>query len=128
MPAEAQLGVVRALRTLAGTLIEMVETRLAIVSSDVEETIAYLARTLFAAALAALFLFLAVMLLVLLAVAAFWDTHRLLALGIAAGAALAGALIAGWTIARGGRKHARFLAASLDELRRDRAALAESEA
>jgi uncharacterized membrane protein YqjE len=128
MASEPPLGLVRSIRALTGTLIQIIETRLAILSTDVEETIAYLTRTLFAAALAALFFFLAVLMLALLVVAAFWDTHRLLALSVVAAASLSASAGAGWVIAHGARTHLRFLATSLSELKRDRAALSEGEA
>jgi uncharacterized membrane protein YqjE len=127
MGSESPLELVRAIRALTSTLLQIAETRLAILASDVEETLAYLARTLFAATLAALFLLFAVLMLALLVVAAYWDTHRLLALSSMAAAFLVASLGAGWALVHGARAHLRFLAGSLSELKRDRAALAESD-
>lgn len=112
-------GLLESLKTLAGTLVAIVHTRLELFSTDLEEERARLA-TLFVLMLVALFCIgVGVILAALLIVVAFWDTHRLLALGGLTGLFLIGGLSASWIAQYKLRNKPRLFAASLAELYRD---------
>jgi uncharacterized membrane protein YqjE len=97
-----------------------VNTRLDLLSSDLEEERAHLF-SLLMLALAALFcLGLGVLLATLLLVVAFWDTHRLLVMATLAGFFLtAGAAAWGFVLHKTKTKP-RLFAASMSELLKDR--------
>jgi uncharacterized membrane protein YqjE len=116
-------GLIESLTTFATTLVAVVQTRLELLSTDLEEEREHLF-ALLAWSLAALFcLGMAVMLTTLLVVAVFWDTYRLTVLGLLAGTFLAAALAA-WLRARYTRHtKPRLFAASLAEIDRDHRAL-----
>ena len=104
---------------LAGTLLEVVQTRGELVATEVEQEIGRAARVLllgFAALLAAI---LGLLVLGVVIIAVFWDTHRVAA---ALAVLLVFAAIAfgsAWELARLLKTRHRFLAATRDELKRD---------
>jgi uncharacterized membrane protein YqjE len=113
-------GLLESLTALVATLVALAHTRLDLLSNDLEEERAHMF-SLVALALVALFcLGVGVLLTTLLLVVAFWDSHRLLVLGLLAGGFLAlGAAI--WLNAlRQLRTKPRLFAASLAELSKDR--------
>jgi uncharacterized membrane protein YqjE len=119
-PGETGTGIVQSLRNLAATLVAVFHTRVELLVTEIEEERARLLQ-LVVWALGALFcLGVAVLLLVMLIIVAFWDSHR-----IAVIAALAGVFIAaGIGLAAGARNRMhgrpRLFSASLDELARDK--------
>ncbi|KAF0101507.1 MAG: hypothetical protein FD187_1941 [bacterium] len=118
-PGESR-GVLDSLKTLAATLVAIAHTRLDLLATDLEEERAHLLSLLVLALVGLFFLGIGVMLAVMLLVAAFWETHRLLLLGLLAGAFVA-AGIAAWAIAmRKARSKPKFFAASMSELLKDR--------
>ena len=118
-------GLLDSLRNLARTFIAILQTRLEIFASELDEQRELLARIAVLAAAAAFCLALAVILLVLFIVVLFWDTNRLLAIGALAGAFLAGGVIALLMLRTAVKHRPRLLAASLAELRKDRSKLGE---
>ncbi|MDD5250573.1 MAG: phage holin family protein [Rhodocyclaceae bacterium] len=120
-------GLYFSLRGLVATGIELLETRLELLSTEVQEEKARLL-SLFLYAIGALILlavgliFLAVFFAVLL-----WETDRLLALGICAVLFLGVGALALTMALRLARAQPQFLAASLAELAQDRAALKRRE-
>ena len=113
-------GLLESLSTLAATLVAIAHTRLDLLSSDWEEEREHLL-SLLVLALAALFcLGVGVVLASILIVAAFWDTHRLLALGGLAGFFLAAGMAAWLFAMHKARTKPRLFAASLSELIKDR--------
>ena len=118
-PGESR-GLLESLSTLAATLVAIAHTRLDLLSADVEEDRAHVL-SLLALALAALFFIgVGVVLAAILLVVAFWDSHRLLALGSLAGFFLV-AGVAAWAYAlHKARTKPRLFAASLSELLKDR--------
>jgi uncharacterized membrane protein YqjE len=119
-PTEIDGGLFDSLKALASTLVAMTHTRLDLLSTDLEEDRVRLGSLLVAFMLALFSLGVGVVLLALLVVVAFWDTHRLIALGGMAGFFMACGLIA-WGVARHGLKtKPRLFAASLAELSKDR--------
>jgi len=112
-------GLLESLRDLAATFIALVQTRIEIFASEVDEERTRLARITVLALTALFSLGLAIVLLVLLVAVVFWDEHRLLAVGLlAAFFALCG-LGALLSLRSAVRKRPRFLSATLAELRKD---------
>jgi uncharacterized membrane protein YqjE len=112
-------GLLESLRDLAATFIALVQTRIEIFASEVDEERTRLARITVLALTALFCLGLAIVLLVLLVAVVFWDEHRLLAVGLlAAFFALCG-LGALLSLRSTVRKRPRFLSATLAELRKD---------
>ena len=108
------------LRARLDTLLGAAQTRLALLTVELQEEKLRLARLLFMTVLAALFLGFATVFAALWVTVALWDSHRLLALGLSTGLflvlGLAAASVAARTVAAG----SRLFAASLAELGNDR--------
>jgi uncharacterized membrane protein YqjE len=116
---------VDALGRLLVAVLGVVETRGRLLVTEMEEERASLEVRLLLAVVAAGAAGFALLLFTLLAVVAFWDTHRLEAIGIA-GLVYAG--IASWAGLRAksiGKEKGSPFAASLEELAKDRAAIRE---
>src|SRR5258706_11957563 len=89
-PGRAE-GLFESLGNLARTFLAIVQTRIEIFASEIDEERTRLARIALLAVAAAFCLGLAVILLVFFLVVLFWDTDRLLAIGaLAGGFAVAG--------------------------------------
>jgi uncharacterized membrane protein YqjE len=112
-------GLLESLRKLARTFVALLQTRIEIFASELDEERARLARTVVLAVVGAFCLGLATVLLVLLIVVIFWDTNRLLAIGVIAGLFALGALAALVALRSTVRQRPKFLAATLAELRKD---------
>jgi uncharacterized membrane protein YqjE len=112
-------GLLASLRNLARTFLAILQNRLELVASDIDEARARLARIAVLAAVAAFCLGLALILLVLFLLVLFWDSDRLLAIGVLGGVFAAGAIAAGLML-RAEIRRRRFLSATLAELRKDR--------
>lgn len=118
-PAAAE-GLFASLKTLAASLVGIVQTRLELLSADVAEA-RERAVALLVLALVALFaLGVGVVLLAILVAAAYWETHRLAVLGALAAAFLGAGAGAAWLAVRKLRNEPRPFAASLAELDKDR--------
>ena len=111
------------LRNLAKTFLALVQTRLEIFASEIDEQRALLARIAVLSAISAFCLGLAVILLVLFVVVLFWDTNRLLAIGVLAGVFAAGGITAFVMLSTAIARRPKLLAATLAELRKDRTKL-----
>jgi uncharacterized membrane protein YqjE len=113
-------GLFNSVRTMACTLIAIVQTRAELLSTELEEErirltsmLAWGFVMLFCAGLGIVFV-------TLLFVLALWDEHRLLAVGIPAAAFLLAAFAA-WRVVLGkARAKPRLFSASLAELSKDR--------
>jgi uncharacterized membrane protein YqjE len=116
-------SLLESLRNLARTFLAIVQTRLEIFASEIDEQRALLARIAVLSAIAAFCLGLAVILLVLFAVVLFWDTNRLLAIGVLAGVFAAGGIAACVMLRAAIARRPKLLAATLAELRKDRTKL-----
>lgn len=123
MAEEAQSSWGGSLRSRLDILLGAAQTRLALLTVELQEEKLRLARLLFMTVLTALFLGFAAVFAVLWVTVALWDDHRLLALGLSTGLflvlGLAAASVAARTVAAG----SRLFAASLAELDKDRDAL-----
>ena len=117
---ETGAGIVQSLRNLAATLVAVFHTRLELLVTEIEEERVRLLELLLWAAGALFCLGVAVLLLVLLLIAVFWDTHRIAVIATLAVVFLA----AGIGIAAGARdrmhRRSRLFSASLEELARDK--------
>ncbi|HTF14762.1 MAG TPA: phage holin family protein [Burkholderiales bacterium] len=112
-------GLLESLRNLARTSLAIVQTRIEIFASEIDEERTRLARIALLAAAAAFCLGLAVILLVFFLVVLFWDTDRLLAIGALAGVFAVGGIAACLGLRAAISKRPKFLSATLAELRKD---------
>ena len=78
-------GLLDSLRKAASTLVEIVYTRLELLATELEEERVRIAHALWLAAISAFCLATSAVLVVMFIVVLFWDTHRLLAIGVLAG-------------------------------------------
>lgn len=118
-PGESK-GLLESLSALAASLVAIAHTRLDLLSTDVEEDRAHVLSLLVLALAALFFLGIGVVLAAIVLAVAFWDTHRLLALGSLAGFFLAAGMAAGLFALRKARAKPRLFATSLSELLKDR--------
>ena len=116
-------GLLDSLRNLARTFLAIVQTRIEIFASEIDEERARLARIAVLAAVAALCIALAVILLVFFLVVLFWDTNRLLAIGVLAGVFAVDGIAACFGLRAAISQRPKFLSATLAELRKDRTKL-----
>ena len=116
-------GLLESLRNLAKTFLAVVQTRIEIFASEIDEERMRLARIAVLAAVAALCIALAVILLVFFLVVLFWDTDRLLAIGVLAGVFAVGGIAACLLLRAAVARRPKFLSATLAELRKDRTKL-----
>jgi len=113
-------GLMDSVRRLAATAVGLVETRLEIVITELEEEKLRLRQTLILAVVAGFCLAVAAMLAVMLVVVIFWDTHRLAAIGGLLALFLGGGAVTAMALWRQAGAHARLFDTTLAELRKDR--------
>ena len=115
----ADEGLFASIRSMTATLVAIIHTRLDLLSTDLEEGRERLISLLAMAFIALFCLCVGVVLLALFVVVAFWDTHRLLVLGLLTGLFLTvGAILCGLAI-RALKAMPRAFASSLEELYKD---------
>lgn len=120
-------GLLDSVKVLAGTLLAIGQTRLELLSNDLEEERAWLTSMLIWTLIALFCAALAVVLTALLIVVVFWDSYRLLALSLLIGFFILGAVFAWRTLCNMTRSKPRLFSASLGELNKDREQLATPE-
>lgn len=108
------------LRAYAAGALGILQTRLELLATEVQEEKIRLGSLLAYAAAAFFFLGFGAVLLALFLTVLLWDSHRLLALGAFTAVFLAIGLIAALAAARIGRQGSRLFAASISELAQDR--------
>jgi uncharacterized membrane protein YqjE len=113
-------GLLEALGDLAATFVAMAHTRLDLLSTDLEEDRDHLLTLTVTSLGAVFFLGIGVVLSALLLVVLFWETHRILILGLLATAFLLAGLAAADQARRLARTKSRLFASSLSELLKDR--------
>lgn len=116
----ASRGLLDSLTMFAATLVAMAQTRLELLSADLEEEREHFFSLLVLSLATLFFLGVGTVLAAILLVAVLWDTHRLLALGSLAGLFLAAGVAAGLFARHKAKTKPRLFAASLSELRKDR--------
>ncbi|MGO8754041.1 MAG: phage holin family protein [Gallionellaceae bacterium] len=113
-------GLFNSMRTMASTLLAIVQTRVELLSTELEEERIRLTSMLMWMLLMLFCTGMGVIFFTLLLVLALWDDHRLLAVGIPAVLFSLGAVLAWQVVAGKARSKPRLFAASLTELSRDR--------
>jgi uncharacterized membrane protein YqjE len=119
IPNQPAEGLLNSLKNLTVTLIAIIHTRLELISTDLEE-----GRERFISLLAMAFVSLfslcfGAVLLTILLVAVFWDTHRLLVLGSLTGVFLITGAVLAAIVVRKLKSMPRMFEASLAELIKD---------
>ena len=118
-PNQTAEGLLNSLKNLAVTLIAIVHTRLELLSTDLEEGRERLISLLAMIFVSLFCLCFGAVLLTLLIVVIFWDTHRLLALGTLTGLFIAAGAVLGIMALRALKSMPRMFEASLAELIKD---------
>jgi uncharacterized membrane protein YqjE len=113
-------GLLESLTVLAATLVAIAHTRLDLLSTDLEVDREYFLSLLVLTLVALFCLGVGVVLAMILLVAVFWDTYRLLVLGALAGFFLAVGMAAWGFAIHKARTKPRLFASSLSELYKDR--------
>jgi uncharacterized membrane protein YqjE len=113
-------GLLDSFRSAAYTAVRLLQTRVELLATELEEEVQRAVRLALLAAIAGFFAGLFVLMLALTIVIVFWDEHRVLAAVAMTG--LFGVVVAGALLGlrRIARSRPRLLAATRDELRRDR--------
>lgn len=113
-------GLLESAKGLMGTLLAMGQTRLELLSTEIEEQREWLTAML-AWTLIALFCgALAVILATLLVVVVFWDSYRLLAIGIMIGVFVLGTAISWRIVWNMNHRKPKIFSGSISELSKDR--------
>lgn len=114
-------GVFDSLKNLAATLVAIVQTRIELLATEIEEERVRLGSLLLFAVVALFCLGVGVVLATMFIVVAFWETHRLFVLGFLALLFLgAGAALWGVVLNKARARPSALLATSLAELAKDR--------
>lgn len=119
-PGGQSPGLVQSLRRLAATLVALLQTRLELLATELEEERVRLVQVLLWGCIALAFLLLGVVMLTLFVVVLFWDTHRVLVSGLLALTFIAIGLAAVAVARSRARARSRLFSASLAELANDR--------
>ena len=115
----APAGLMQSLRSLAATALGVLQTRFELLVCEIEEERSRILQLLLWGSAALLFFAFSLLMLTFVVIAAFWDTHRLLAAVLLGAVYLAIAV----TLAAGARRRMqrpRLFTASMDELAKDR--------
>lgn len=113
-------GLFESLKTLAGSLIGIVHTRLELLSNDIAEERAHFTALLVLGLVALFCLGVGAVLLAILIAVVFWESHRLAALGGLTGFFLVAGAGLAWLALHKARTRPRLFEASLAELSKDR--------
>lgn len=123
----SQQGLLSSIRTMATTLVAILHTRLELLSTDLEEDREHLLSLLFLSMVALFSLGVGVLLATLLLVAAFWDTHRLMALASLSALFLITGIATATMAVHKTKTKPRIFTSSLLELFKDREHLNQSD-
>lgn len=126
-PNMADEGLFASLKNMATTFVAIAHTRLELLSTDLEEGRERLISLLTMAFISLFCLSVGVLLLALFVVVAFWDTHRLLVLGLLTGLFLATGTVLCVLAIRSLKTMPRVFKASLDELSKDHLQLTQDD-
>lgn len=116
----ATRGLLDSLSNVAGTLVTILQTRLSLLSADMEDGHRQFLTLLIRIIAALMGLGIGVILATIAVVSIYWDTHRTLALALLAGGYLLAGGVCLYLAVRNARTRPRIFAASLDELAKDR--------
>ncbi|CAG4884627.1 Putative membrane protein YqjE [Georgfuchsia toluolica] len=121
--SEPRRSLLDSTRTLLDTALGLLQTRVELLVTEIEEEKTRLLSTLVFGATAFVLLGFGLIFLAITVTVLLWDDHRLLALVLLSAAFLGGGGIALFLTIRTVRQRERLFAASLAELKKDRAAL-----
>jgi uncharacterized membrane protein YqjE len=121
--SESPLRLSASLKTLAGTVLELLQLRLELLSVEAQEEVQRLGGLLVYGAVAVTFLSLGLGFLAILITVALWDSHRLLALSVFATLFLTLGGVCAWLARERALAGTRFFSSSAEELKRDRESL-----
>jgi len=113
-------GLLHSLTQMFATLVAMAQTRLELLTTELQEEIQQAAQVLLWAFIALFAAGIGLFLAALVVIFAFWDTHRVLVSIIVTGAFFAIAAFAAWYLSSKLRNKPRMLDGTLTELARDR--------
>lgn len=116
-------GILSTAKTMFSTLLSMVQTRVSLLANELEEDRLRMIRLLFLGLLVMFFFCLSVVLFTLLVIAVFWDTNRLLAIGLVASFYLVIAAVLLAYVLREAKHKPKLFSVSLAELAKDCAVL-----
>jgi uncharacterized membrane protein YqjE len=119
-------GVLDAAKRMLATVIALVHTRLELFTTEIEEEIQRAASILLWGLVALFFGSLTVLFIAVTVLIIFWDTNRILAAGLITASFLVLTLVFGLLARARLRTKPRFMAASIEELKRDKEALERS--
>jgi uncharacterized membrane protein YqjE len=117
-------GLMESLERLAGTLLAIFQTRLELLSNEMEEERVRIEQMLLYGSVALYFFGLSIMLLTTFIVVLFWDSHRLLVLGGFTALFFVAGLLVLNELRRVAREKSKLFSASLAELADDHDRLA----
>ena len=101
-------------------MLAIAETRLILFATDLQDAAEHVIWSILWGVIGVFFLGLGLLLITLLIVAFYWDTHRLVALAISGGFFLATSFFIVAMIIRNARKHQNPFATTIGELAKDR--------
>jgi len=113
-------GLFSTLKTAAATLLAAVHTRFELLAAEVEEERVRLLRLALFALIALFFLALGVVMATLFVVVLFWDSQRLLVIGLLTVVYVTAGAVVAQVARREAQGRGRLFAASLGELKKDR--------
>ena len=113
-------GLLDSLRRFGSTAREIIHTRIELFATELDEERARIARALWLAVIGIFCLSLGILLVVLFLVVLFWDSHRLLVLGLLALGFLGAGSAAMLALRARLSQRTKLFAQTLDELQRDR--------
>lgn len=119
----APAGLFASLRQMLANLLALAQVRVELLTTELSAEVQRAVGVVVWAFVALFFGGLTVLMLALTVIIAVWDEHRLLAAGLFASAFLAVTAVAAYVVRARVRSRPRLLAATIDELRRDRDAL-----
>jgi uncharacterized membrane protein YqjE len=125
-PREARAAsLLSSLKRMFVTLLEVVQTRLELASTELEEERARLQEIAIYGLVAVFFLGIGVVLATILVIMVFWDTHRLQVLTICAAIYLVLGVASALVVRNKSRSKPKAFSSTLAELRKDREHLSE---
>src|SRR3989338_63840 len=113
-------GLMESLKRMAGTLLVILQTRLELLSNEMEEERLRIGQMLLYGSVALLFFGLAIVILTAFFVVLFWDSHRLLVLSGFTALYFVAGLLAWSALRRVAREKSKLFSDSLAELADDR--------
>lgn len=117
---EPATGILQSLRNLATTLVALLQGRLELLATDLEEERIRLLQVLFWAAGALFFFALGVLMITMLIVLLLWDSHRLAGIVVLAAVFLAIGVALAIGVRNRMHMRSRLFSSSLDELAKDK--------